>query len=677
MKNLTIKQRLLSMTVILAVLITALSFFFINRFGAMANTYNQIPSMHVPQEQVTAHMLQLLTNEQILISQMMAVDRDVEAFRNLATVSDTKLEEFNILTTALLNGNDNLGEKINKLQGVSIPPVEKDGEIESLVKKAGNQFAAYKGIADQIISKKREQLELSNTIGWYDDEENSKGMVKDVVETRIQMKNDATDYTVKFLIDEISGYEKSIINDPDDEIINRYNEIIASSMEMFGSINSINEDRDGPNPLKVYDEKFSALIVKLKAFKSISEEIAGIKDSFLDKNNTLIGAVEKIKDNAHLQIVSATTSAIQMERSAKTIISIIALLVITFGLIFGWMVSSGINKALSKIIKALGESSEQVASASTQVSSSSQSMSEGSSEQAASIEETSSSLEEMSSMTKQNADHASEANNLMQDANKVVQEANYSMNNLISSMEDISKASDETSKIIKTIDEIAFQTNLLALNAAVEAARAGEAGAGFAVVADEVRNLAMRAADAAKSTSMLIEGTVKKIKEGSELVSKTNDAFKHVSESSTKVGELVAEIAAASNEQAQGIEQVNKAVTEMDKVVQQNAATSEETASASQEMNSQSEQMRSMVKEMVLLIGGGMNGNENGNGNGKVYQKALKTIKQYREKDADSAHFIPERIENGNGKRSVSLKKNTEINPEQVIPFDDNELHNF
>lgn len=145
---------------------------------------------------------------------------------------------------------------------------------------------------------------------------------------------------------------------------------------------------------------------------------------------------------------------------------------------------------------------------------------------------------------------------------------------------------------------------MLALNAAVEAARAGEAGAGFAVVADEVRNLALRAADAAKDTTALIEGIVKKIGEGSGLVNTTNEAFSEVADSSAKVGELVSEISAASKEQAEGIEQVNRAVVEMDRIVQQNAASAEESASASEEMSAQAEQMKSYVNGLAALVGG-------------------------------------------------------------------------
>jgi methyl-accepting chemotaxis protein len=274
----------------------------------------------------------------------------------------------------------------------------------------------------------------------------------------------------------------------------------------------------------------------------------------------------------------------------------------------------------------------------------------------------------MATMTRQNADSASQANGLMSEANHVVEKANTAMDGLTASMEDISKASEETSKIIKTIDEIAFQTNLLALNAAVEAARAGEAGAGFAVVADEVRNLALRAADAAKDTADLIEGTVKKIKAGSQLVNDTNTAFSEVAASSVKVGDLVAEIAAASSEQAQGIDQVNKAVSEMDQLTQQNAANAEESASAAEEMSAQSEQMKAMVLDLVTVVSGQRNGN--GNGSHARYSVMAQLNKTEKSKTVaiPNTHPVPER---------VALSGVKKVSPEQVIPLEDAELKDF
>jgi hypothetical protein len=178
-------------------------------------------------------------------------------------------------------------------------------------------------------------------------------------------------------------------------------------------------------------------------------------------------------------------------------------------------------------------------------------------------------LREMDAKTKQTANNADSANHLMKEVSKVMADADASMKDLTLSMTDITKASEDTSKIVKTIDEIAFQTNLLALNAAVEAARAGEAGAGFAVVADEVRNLAMRSAESAKNTALMIENTVKKVKYGSDLVAKTNNAFTDVGSRVGKVAGIMDEIAAATADQTHGIEDVNRAVEEIDQLLQQ------------------------------------------------------------------------------------------------------------
>jgi methyl-accepting chemotaxis protein len=319
-----------------------------------------------------------------------------------------------------------------------------------------------------------------------------------------------------------------------------------------------------------------------------------------------------------------------------------------------YLIARSIANPLDRIITSLSDGSQEVSSAAKEVSSSAQSLAEGSSEQAASIEETSSSLEEMSSMTKQNASNAQQASTLMDGANTVVAEANGSMEQLTRSMTEITRASEETSKIIKTIDEIAFQTNLLALNAAVEAARAGEAGAGFAVVADEVRNLAMRAADAAKNTSNLLADTVTKVKEGSQFVTRTNDAFQKVAISSSKVRDLVSEIAAASTEQAKGIDQINISVTELDKLTQQNAANAEESASASEELNAQAETMQGIIQELVVMVG---NNSHHKNGHTKP----------------------PRAIDHGGRKLIASqfpVQKNkpiagkSKVNPEALIPME-------
>ncbi len=364
----------------------------------------------------------------------------------------------------------------------------------------------------------------------------------------------------------------------------------------------------------------------------------------------------------------STKAAMEVTGSRSEIASVVvAFMAIFLGIGLSLFLIRSITGPITRIIEGLTVGADQVASASGQVSSAGQSLAEGASEQAASIEETSSSLEEMSAMTKQNSDNASQADSLMKEANTIVSEANQSMNDLTGSMEEISKSSDETSKIIKTIDEIAFQTNLLALNAAVEAARAGEAGAGFAVVADEVRILAMRAAEAAKNTAVLIEDTVGKITHGSEIVEKTNSAFESVSESSAKVGELVAEISAASNEQSQGIGQLNQAITEMDTVVQQNAANAEESASAAEEMNAQAEEMKAIVGSLIGLVKGhkAMNNIDNNVPPAKAQGQTVTPGSAN-----EHARLIAYQSD-------TSAAKSKKTHASQAIPFDEDEFEDF
>ena len=381
-----------------------------------------------------------------------------------------------------------------------------------------------------------------------------------------------------------------------------------------------------------------------------TEFIPSISKNDKEKAREILHRSLKPKYEAHRKAIDnvvkmANERLREDELAVKDIISNKAILLLVLGLgIFGLIficglymnyICSGIIGGIARVVNGLSNGSEQISSAAAHLTTASQDLAEGSSEQATSLEETSSSLDEMSSMTKQNAGNAIEANTLMVGTSQVVMEAATSMTELTSSMQEISRASEETSKIIKTIDEIAFQTNLLALNAAVEAARAGEAGAGFAVVADEVRNLAMRAADAARNTADLIEGTVNKIKNGSELVMKTSSAFARVAEGSQKIGGLIDEINAASQEQAQGIDQINKAVAEMEKVTQQNAANAEESASAAEELISQAEQMKSFVENLIDLVGG--NRNDLGKAQKKTARKQKHTYIVSRRSNSESA----------------------------------------
>jgi methyl-accepting chemotaxis protein len=373
-------------------------------------------------------------------------------------------------------------------------------------------------------------------------------------------------------------------------------------------------------------------------------------------------------------IIVTTTEKSDILASVNTMKILFVILLVVMGVIaavVGIFFSVNLVKPIRRIVAGLAEGADQVAAASGQVSSSSQQLAEGASEQASSLEETSSSLEEMSAMTKQNADNAGQAKAMMTEAKVVVEKANAQMAQLMEAIGQITRSSEETGKIIKTIDEIAFQTNLLALNAAVEAARAGEAGAGFAVVADEVRNLALRSAEAAKNTSDLIEKTIKAVKNGNEITLATQTAFKANADISGKIGQLVEEIATASQEQAHGIAQVNTAVSEMDRVTQQTAANAEESASAAEEMNAQAQQMRGYVEELAGVIGGGTSEVENGSAP-KVLALELPEGMSERRKKSPRSASLGEKATN-----KVFPKPKKSVRPESLIPFGEDEKGTF
>ena len=360
---------------------------------------------------------------------------------------------------------------------------------------------------------------------------------------------------------------------------------ISGNPSFVGTVNTIKESLD----------KFLESIDQSKELYERENEKAGVIN---DTGSKIISATEILVNQVEQSVTGEKNSAV----AAISVMVSVGMLIF---LSLSFVLVRSVTRPIGKVIKGLTASASQVACSSNEIAAASHHLAEGASEQAAAIEETSCSLEEMSSMTKQNAENTHRVNLLMSESKEIVGIATQSMDLLSSSMREIARTSEETSNIIKTIDEIAFQTNLLALNAAVEAARAGEAGAGFAVVADEVRNLALRAAEAAGNTANLIEKTVGKIKEGVEIAGETEMAFSREADISVKMGELVSEITAASREQAQGIEEINRAVSEMDKVVQQNTAHAEQSASASAEMAAQAGQLKVFVDELAVVLEGG------------------------------------------------------------------------
>ena len=256
---------------------------------------------------------------------------------------------------------------------------------------------------------------------------------------------------------------------------------------------------------------------------------------------------------------------------------------------------SSLVDSLNDVVGSIMNSAEQVSTGSNLVSNTSMALSQGATEQASSVEQLTASIEEIASQTNLNAQNAQSANDLAKQAMMDAEGGNQQMKEMLKAMEEINVSSSSINKIIKVIDDIAFQTNILALNAAVEAARAGQHGKGFAVVAEEVRTLAARSAQAAKETTDMIEGSIKKVEAGTRIANETASALVKIVKEVTNAADLIASITIASNEQASAIDQISQGVMQVSHVVQNNAATSEESAAASEELSSQASQLKEIV----------------------------------------------------------------------------------
>ena len=391
--------------------------------------------------------------------------------------------------------------------------------------------------------------------------------------------------------------------------------------------------------------------------------------------------LSQVEEAAGEEMAAAKADGNAAHRTAITVMISVTVVAVVLGIIIGLLLSNSITRpfkeifkglksfsavelkdtanTFTRIIEGMTDSVAQVNDAAGQVSSASQQLAEGASEQASSLEETSSALEQMSAMTRTNAANAKEANDLATQSHKDADNGNVTMTA-------ISESSNQISKIIKVIEEIAFQTNLLALNAAVEAARAGEHGKGFAVVADEVRNLAQRAAQASREITGLIDNSVSKSREGT-------DAIQAIVTGVAKVTELINGIAKASDEQAQGVDQVNTAVSQMDKVTQQNASGAEESASAAEELSAQAEATKGLVDELIVLVRGeedhrSMRPTPQHAGAGQHMKKRLDVhVAHVNQATPATAHPKPQPVstaaggEHGSSKEFMSLADNSNL----------------
>jgi PAS domain S-box-containing protein len=323
----------------------------------------------------------------------------------------------------------------------------------------------------------------------------------------------------------------------------------------------------------------------------ITDHYNGDFNTIKDNLNTCIDAVNKLVSDANMLSEAAADGRVTVRADAGAHQGDFRKVV------------EGVNATLETIVAPIiivKEAAETINTAAGEISSGNNDLSSRTEQQASSLEETAASMEELASTVKQNAENAKQANQLALAASGVAIKGGEVVGQVVTTMANINESARKIEDIISVIDGIAFQTNILALNAAVEAARAGEQGRGFAVVAGEVRNLAQRSASAAKEIKELITDSVNKTTEGTAQVENAGKTMEEIVTSVKRVSDIIAEIAAASNEQSTGIDQVNQAVTSMDEVTQQNAALVEEAAAAAESLVEQANQLNEAVSVFKL-----------------------------------------------------------------------------
>ena len=567
--------------------------------------------------------------------------------------------------TELANGSeglDKLGKdvqgvtaKVNEYEKLANQIVEKNGEIAENRNVLDKSAQQYMGNCNDFLAAQNKAL--NSNLNSTDGELLKKiSIVNDIIDLgnaqRIAAWRSQAERSPKVIQDAIPTFD----------IINRkFEELRAITTDDAGIAEIDNTQKAASD----YKQAMSDLLENWLAVQDFNNngDVVG---------EEVLGAARNTANEGIKGTITVASNAVSSLSMASTIMIIGLISVLIVGIALAFFITRSITTTLIRIIADLSSGAEQVGSASEQVASASQSLAEGASEQASSLEETSSSLEEMASMTRQNAENTKQASNLSSDASATTDKGMNAMNSMAEAMQEIKKSSDETAKIIKVIDEIAFQTNLLALNAAVEAARAGEAGKGFAVVAEEVRNLAQRSAEAAKDTNSLIEGSQKNAEAGVKSSEELVEILNNINGGIQKVTNLMGEVTAASDEQAQGVEQVNTAVGQMDQVTQQNASNAEESSSASEELASQAQELQRAVEELSLIIYGS-------NDKAKTKQN-YKSGSKYNKSEthvSSKLHALTNKFRKDTPMANSKSTSKPSTQAEDVIPLDETEMAEF
>jgi len=418
---------------------------------------------------------------------------------------------------------------------------------------------------------------------------------------------DQTQLILRFLL-EARRHEKNYIIRAEQEYADRTQKAISSLKDSAAKLKQRIDDSDSVKNLDdiltataAYEDKVLQLFA-LQKNDAVGKEEKAAQLKAIDKNLMTSGrTVEKHCLDIRNALFTQMNNQI---RQSNILLLTGSLLAIGLGIGMAFFITRLITRPVNQVIEGLTEGSGQVNAAADEVAKTSQNLAQGATQQASAIQQTTASLSRLSAMTSKNVENTDSTRLIIGQAKEIIKKADEELDLLIAAVAGINDTSIGISKIIKAIEDISFQTNLLALNAAVEAARAGEAGAGFSVVAQEVRNLAVRAAEAAKNTSTMIEESIRAVKRGASLTNSTKDAFITHRDLFLRIAGLIDDIEAASKEQAEGISQINKALADIEDVVQRNAASTQEVAASSQQLSGQAATMKDHITRLTAFISG-------------------------------------------------------------------------